>query len=57
MRITLEFICPKRKCRHQFELETNDTVRNADCPNCKAGDLAPIAVRLPELEESHDGIP
>lgn len=39
----LEYICPKRKCRHQWEA-VHSWARPADCPKCGAKKIEPIVI-------------
>lgn len=44
MRGLLTYQCPKRVCRHQWQVEFVDVIRDADCPRCKAKGLSPVDV-------------
>lgn len=44
MRGLLFYQCPKRKCRHTWQANFAEVIRDDDCPQCGAKDLAPVDV-------------
>lgn len=50
MRGILSYLCPKRKCRHTWQVSFVDLIRDADCPCCGAKDIAPVNVEALEYE-------
>jgi hypothetical protein len=44
------FICPKRKCRHQWSQFFENAVQSSDCPACGAKDIAAVWIETEHRE-------
>lgn len=48
MMLLLSYTCPKRKCRHTWEVNSSKVI-DGDCPRCGAHKIAPVDVEVVEL--------